>query len=189
MLIETLVPPGAEPVSVAEARDFVRAGHSDEDALLATLIAAARAQVERETGLALVSRRVRVVLDGLPEAVRRTGVLALPIEPISAFMSAGLIQADGAEADVTAAFVLARPDRLVLSPWAASGLRPGVLAEGLRLTLEVGFGPPDAVPGDLRLAVLRGVAAAYTARVEPEAREASTAAVTEALGPWRRVRL
>ena len=56
-----LIPPSAEPWSVAEAKAFLRVEHDDDDAVIAALIAAARGHVEaldaaRAAGAALALR-------------------------------------------------------------------------------------------------------------------------------------
>ncbi|MFA4939352.1 head-tail connector protein [Brevundimonas sp.] len=45
----------AQPVTVAEAKLFLRVEHEAEDALIQTLIAAAQAKVEGDVGLGLTS--------------------------------------------------------------------------------------------------------------------------------------
>ena len=45
----------AQPVTVAEAKLFLRVEHEVEDGLIQTLIAAAQAKVEAEVGLSLTS--------------------------------------------------------------------------------------------------------------------------------------
>jgi hypothetical protein len=43
----------AQAVTVAEAKPFLRVAHDGEDGLITTLLEAAQARVERETGLVL----------------------------------------------------------------------------------------------------------------------------------------
>ena len=63
-LFRTLAP-GAEPVTLAEAKDHLRLQHASEDELLAGLIRAAREDVERATGMALIDQTWRLALDAL----------------------------------------------------------------------------------------------------------------------------
>lgn len=58
--------PGAEPVTLAELKQYLRLGHASEDELLAGLIRAAREDLERATGLALIEQDWRLVLDRVP---------------------------------------------------------------------------------------------------------------------------
>ena len=59
-----LTAPAAEPLSVAEAKAFLRVEHDDDDAMIASLIAAARNHVEALTRCGLITQTWRIVLDG-----------------------------------------------------------------------------------------------------------------------------
>lgn len=69
--IEVTTPGAAEPVSVAEAKAFLRVDHNDDDALIGALITASREVVERNSGLALVTQTVtermpyQMAMDGI----------------------------------------------------------------------------------------------------------------------------
>ncbi|MGF7007408.1 head-tail connector protein [Aminobacter sp. BE322] len=58
--------PAVEPVTLLEAKAHLRIAHVSEDALIGGLIRAAREDVERTTGLALIDQAWRLVLDGWP---------------------------------------------------------------------------------------------------------------------------
>ena len=58
--------PASEPVSLAEAKLFLRVEHDDDDDLIAALIAAARVQVEAQTRRALITQTWRLVRDVWP---------------------------------------------------------------------------------------------------------------------------
>ena len=66
MPLQLVTPPAAEPVSLAEARLHLRVDFPDEDALIASLIAAARQAAETITGRQLVTARWKLVLDCFP---------------------------------------------------------------------------------------------------------------------------
>ena len=63
MSLIILTPPAVEPVSLAEARALLRVTTDAEDALIASLIVAARERVELELGLALIATGFRQTFD------------------------------------------------------------------------------------------------------------------------------
>src|SRR5687768_1656785 len=78
MISYLLAGPAEEPVSLVETKAFLRLDSSTEDALVTTLIAAARLYVEGTAGRALVRQGWRAVLDQWP-AER---VVRLPVAPL-----------------------------------------------------------------------------------------------------------
>ena len=83
MTLFRTVAPATEPVTLAEAKAYLRLQHDSEDALLAGLVRAAREEVERSTGAALIDQHWRMTLDAWPDSVIRTagrvGACARPI--------------------------------------------------------------------------------------------------------------
>ena len=61
-----LTGPAIEPLSLEEAKTFLRVEHDDDDQLIAALIASARIQIEGLGKIALISPDWRVVLDCWP---------------------------------------------------------------------------------------------------------------------------
>src|SRR5215813_11576117 len=70
-----LTAPALEPVSLDEARAFLRVEHHDDDEVIAALIAGARLHVEAATRRALITQSWRLDFDAWPQ----DGRLALPI--------------------------------------------------------------------------------------------------------------
>jgi uncharacterized phiE125 gp8 family phage protein len=65
-----LTAPAAEPLSLAEAKAFLRVEHDDDDGVIAALIAGARLYVEGQTRRALLTQTWRLVLDAWPTSGR-----------------------------------------------------------------------------------------------------------------------
>ena len=63
MIVTTLAPPAAEPVSLAEAKEYLRIGGDGEDGLVGSLIAGARARIEGLASVAMITRSLRVTMD------------------------------------------------------------------------------------------------------------------------------
>jgi uncharacterized phiE125 gp8 family phage protein len=141
--------PTVEPLTVAEAKAFLRVTHDADDAVVGALIAAARAQIEALTRRALLTQRWRLVLDHWP-ADRR---IAWRIGPLRTLLAARVFDSAGVAHPVDPAnFVLdASSDRLI-APLAPP--LPGRCHAGIELDVELGFGSdPAAVPEPLRHAV------------------------------------
>ncbi len=78
------------PVSLAEAKLFLRVGHDAEDGLIATLIEAARARVEGDVGLSLTSTSpapLRLAILMLALRAYERGESEMPIGPVEAWIA------------------------------------------------------------------------------------------------------
>lgn len=165
-MISTLIAgPGEEPVSLAEAKAWCRIDASDEDALVSALIAAARLQIETDTGRALVTQSWRLALD-----CPRGRLVRLPVVPVAEIVAATV---DGDAIDVT------------LQGDAA--LLPGEGYRTLSIDYTAGYGGASDVPADLKQAVL--VLAAYWYENRDLASADMPVGLGRLLAPYRRVAL
>ncbi|MGE3987138.1 head-tail connector protein [Pseudorhodoplanes sp.] len=158
-----LTPPALEPVSLADAKHFLRVAHDDDDDVIAALIAAARVHVEAQTRRALIEQTWRLVRDVWP-AAGRLPVLPVPLVEVAAirvFDADGMPELldvddfaiDRASAPAVLAFVRGAPPA------------PGKLAAGIEIDIVAGYGDePDAVPQPLRQAIRMLVAHWYENR-------------------------
>ena len=72
--------PEVEPVTLAEAKLFLRVEHDDDDDLIAALIAGSRIHIESQTRRALISQTWRLTRDVWPESGR---LFVLPVPLVS----------------------------------------------------------------------------------------------------------
>ena len=184
-----LAGPAVEPVGLAEMKAYLRLDAADEDALVETLVAAARVTVERTTRLGLIEQSWRVRLAAWPAGRR----LALPVAPVIGVTAVRVRSAAETEAVVppssywlegAADAPVLVVDRGVAGPDAPPG--------GIEIDLRVGFGTSGAsVPEPLRLAIRRLVAQWFEHR--GDAADASPAGLSAdvrvLLAPFVRPRL
>ena len=161
MTIAELMPPMAEPITLAEAKAHLRLDTTDEDVLLAALIRAAREYLEAQTGLCLIVRPLRLYLDDWPAA----RVIQIARGPVQAIEMVTVYDASGTPVDVDASgYVLdgtARPARLLLPE------RPATerALNGIEIDFTAGFGESGAdVPDTLKRALLLHVATMFELR-------------------------
>ena len=190
MIVTTLAEPAAEPVGLAQAKDYLRIAGDGEDGLVASLIAGARERIERLADVAMISRTLRVTMSGWPRGAVERRTVTLPVRPADELVAVRVFSAHGDAEDVTGRFSLprGRTARLVWTegafPW------PGQRVNGIEIEYVAGFGEePDDVAEGLRLAVKRLAAHAYGARDPERLAEPLPEDVKGLLAPWRRVRL
>lgn len=149
-----LAGPAAEPVTLAEAKAFLRVDGTDEDGFITTLITAARLHVEGTTGRALISQSWRVVCDNWPE----DQIVNLPVAPL---ISLNTVTVYDVEGDATT-LALAQfqpetnvsPARIFL-PSTIDGVPVLRGRASIEIDYTAGFGTdPEDVPAGLRQAVL-----------------------------------
>lgn len=190
MTFTTLVPPAAEPVSLADAKAYLRVGHDGEDELVVSLIAAARSRIEAQTGLAMIERSLRVTLDRWTCGTVETRRVQLPVRPVASLTAVRVFDKTGAPATVTERFApeAGHSGKLV---WAAGGFPwPRQRMRGIEIDYVAGFGSePGDVPAGLALAVKRLAAHGYQARDPGSLQDRLPEDVAGLLSPWRRVRL
>ena len=157
--LETLVAPVAEPVSLSEARAWLRIGTDGDDTVLSAMIAAARSRFEAETGRALMARTVRERFAPLPRAGRDGSVMLVPaLWPVTGLVSAQVVGSSGV--------LTAAPEGFV--SLAGRQLRLAHAVDGLVLTYTAGAASANAVVLADRVAVLEILASLYARRDQPD---------------------
>jgi uncharacterized phiE125 gp8 family phage protein len=157
-----LAAPAVEPVTLAEAKQFIRVEHNDDDDVIAALIAGARIHLEAQTRRALITQGWRVMRDVWPAA----GCLLLLPVPVQTLDAVRIIKSD----DTTLALELAgfaldtsdAPARLSLRGAPPAPERP---LAGIEIDITCGYGDaPADVPQPLRQAIRLLVAHWYENR-------------------------
>ncbi|MBS0528189.1 MAG: phage head-tail connector protein [Proteobacteria bacterium] len=156
-----LTGPAIEPWSVAEAKSYLRAENDDDDTVIASLISAARNQVEALTRCALIAQTWRFVRDQWPQ----DGRIKLGRGPLRTLGAARVYDSSGNANTIDAGmFVLDKAGGVIAAPsWALP--MPGRASAGIELDVELGFGTAAAdVPDVLRHAIRTLVAHWYENR-------------------------
>lgn len=188
MTMFLVMPPALEPVTIADARAFLRLSTDSEDDILHRLLVTARELVEAETGLALIDQTWRLRVDRWP----RSGRLALFRYPVRAVTAVVAYRPDGTAISFSPEeFVLhqgRRPQRVYMAqyPDAAD-------FTGLEVDFLAGFGEtPETVPDTLKQAILSLAAHLYESRAGVDSAAAPASfppMVGQMVDSWRHVSL
>lgn len=175
---------------LAEAKEYLRISGDGEDGLVSSLISGARARIEALAGVAMISRTLRVTMDGWPQGAIEKRTVVMPVRPADELVAVRVFDRAGVAETVTGRFSLARgrSARLVWTsgafPW------PGQRHNGIEVDYVAGFGEePDDIAEALRLAVKRLVAHAYQKRDGETLNGPLPEDVAGLISPWRRVLL
>lgn len=184
--------PAVEPITLAEAKAYLRVDNDAEDVLISSLVMTSRLQIEAALSIALVSQTWSYFIDRLP----LDGTIRLPLRPIQTLDAVRIHHGDGGTTSLpTAGFVLdglSNPPRIVCHGVPSPMVAPR-LANAYEFAVTSGFGPAAAdVPAPIRQALLQLVAHWFEHR-DPSAigTEATRipAAVSQLLAPWQSPRL
>lgn len=177
MSLQLTSPPAQEPVSLAEAKAWLRAG-DDEDDLIGELIVAARIRCEWHAGRAFVSQGWTLWLDA-------AGDVALPLPPLAGVDTVTLHAADDSATVLeTSGYQVDVPGGRLIFNAPHPGLRA---VNAVSIAFTCGYGGADAVPAAIKSAILQTVSWLY------EHRGGDAAPVPDAalalLAPYRAMRL
>jgi uncharacterized phiE125 gp8 family phage protein len=191
------VAPAEEPVTLAEAKAHLRVDHDDEDALISSLITAARQHMDGRAGVlgrAIIDQTHTLTFhyDDMPTGSERVW---LPVNTASSLTSVAYY--DGSNSLVTLTSTVLDTYDFVASEWWAYVQPKGDLiwpdvydrADAMTITYVAGFGGADDVPQPIKQAMLLLIGHLYENR---EAAAATTIAevpmgVRYLINPYRHV--
>jgi uncharacterized phiE125 gp8 family phage protein len=180
-------PPAVEPVSLPEAKTWLRVDHTADDDLIVALIAAARLSVEAAARKALLAQTWRLALDAWPGFD-----VLVPLAPLRQVSAVRVYGADNAASVIAPATYVVDPPsnrvRFLSAPRA-----PGRPFSGCEIDVIVGMASaPDGVPQPLRQAVRMLAARWYERRGDADADarfDSMPGEIAALIAPFRTMRL
>lgn len=154
-LLSCVTPPSGEPVTLAEAKLYLRVDSSDEDALIGDLIPAARVAAENWMKRSLMTQSWKLTFDyGIPDCV------GLAMGPVNAITSVALVSRDTTTQtlDNGSYWLNAARTELMLDSM--------VMAFRVEIVYATGYGDAAAVPRPIKQGMLAHIAAMYERRGE-----------------------
>lgn len=164
MRTKTITPPAAEPISVAEGKAYCGITIEDDDALVASLIVAARMLVETQTRRALVTRTLETHFPCFP----RCGSIETPVAPVQSVESIQYLDPSGVlqTLDPTAWRPITEGDGpgeiipAIGTTWPSTADAP----DAVRVRYVAGYGDPSAVPECAKIVIYMRVSDGYINR-------------------------
>lgn len=162
MGLKLLLAPSVEPLTLAEAKAHCRVDVADDDALITSLIVAARQVAEHLTARALVTQQWRLTLDAFPDAA-----IDLPLPPLASVESVKYRDAAGVLQTLDAAAYTVHTSALVGQVAPAYGQTwPSARdqREAVVIDFTAGYGNAAAVPQAIKQWLLLSIGGWYSRR-------------------------
>lgn len=179
--------PASEPLSLSEAKNYLRVAHDTDDALIGSMISAARVQVESRTRRALITQTWRIVLDRWPVSA----TIVSPVSPLREIAGVRVRDAAGEaqelDADIFFANTASSPGLIAFD--AGRVTHPSAALAGIEIDIEAGYGAASDVPAPLVQAIRLLLARAYEYRGQGEKDDAMPSGIAELIAPFRVVSL
>jgi len=177
-LLSRITAPAVEPITLDEAKLYLRIDNTDNDTLINDLIVAARMIAESWLKLSFINQTWMLAYDwGIPNSIW------LPMGPVNAIESVVIVNRDSTTQTVDSStyFLNAAQNALVL--------QSVTMGFQIQITYNTGYGPDaTTVPRPIKQGMLAHIAALYDSR--GEAGEMDLPQQTVALyTPFREVRL
>jgi uncharacterized phiE125 gp8 family phage protein len=143
--------PAVEPVTLDDAKAFLKVETSDDDDVIAALIAGARVHVEAQTRRALITQNWRIVRDAWP----RDGRVPVLPAPLRSLTAARVYRLDGSTQSLDVSdFVIEVGAAPAVISFSEPPPAPGRIVAGIELDISAGYGDAATdVPADLRQAI------------------------------------
>lgn len=189
--------PLLEPLTLTDAKAYLKVDHSDEDALISQMIREARSWTETFTGRALIDQTWKLALDGFPAVTAQNpyATILLPLGQTIAITSftyrdtAGTLRVlYGMDASPNGAdyqWELGSNGGGVLRPaWGATWPATRDLLDPVRITFRAGYTTAAGIPEQILAGLKWKLADLYTTRGDQDVGGQHAVAVA-LLTPWK----
>jgi uncharacterized phiE125 gp8 family phage protein len=152
-LLKRVLAPVGEPVSLAEAKLYLRVDSTTEDALISDLIIAARMSAESFLKSALITQVWKLTYNDYVD-----GRVELQMKPVQNVASVVIIARDGGTQTVSSAnyYLNASRTKLIFDSQ--------ITGFAIDITYNAGYGTAAQIPPPIKYGILAHIAALYDAR-------------------------
>ncbi|MBC8287648.1 MAG: phage head-tail connector protein [Nitrospinae bacterium] len=154
MALKIKNPPGSEPVSLVEAKNYLRITDNDDDALISSLVTAIRQKAETWTRRSFITQTWTLWLDSIPEGAMFSIPLPLlqSVTHIKSYDSVNTVSTlDPDKYFVDGASI---PGRIALNDAWPTGLRR---INSIEIEFVAGFGDASSVPETIKQGILQWI--------------------------------